>query len=277
MPIIEMRNQNIETGTGHSSKGNQLKWKQDNWWYKVDAFGYESLSEVMTSKLLQKSNLSEFVIYEPVQILYEGNLKRGCCSRNFKKENYELISLEHLCRNATGFGLAKTLSRIADIKERILYTIEMVNTVTGLTDFDMYLLKILEMDAFFLNEDRHTNNIAILYNLDTEEYELCPFFDMGLALFSDTKEMYLLNKSLEECRKAIKAKPFSRDFDEQLNAINEIKGSYLKFSFKSEQMYQVCNDIIVQMKEDTFPYTKEETDRVIETLCYQASKYRDMF
>lgn len=35
---------------------------------------------------------------------------------------------------------------------------------TGLKDFGVYLTKILEMDVFFLNEDRHTNNIAVIYD-----------------------------------------------------------------------------------------------------------------
>lgn len=38
--------------TGHTSKGDQLKWKIDNIWYKADYMGYESFSEVLISHLL---------------------------------------------------------------------------------------------------------------------------------------------------------------------------------------------------------------------------------
>lgn len=38
--------------TGHISKGDQRKWKIDNLWYKADYMGYESLAEVLVSKLL---------------------------------------------------------------------------------------------------------------------------------------------------------------------------------------------------------------------------------
>jgi hypothetical protein len=56
--------------TGHTSKGNQLKWKIGNIWYKADYMGYEGLSETLVSHLLQKSSLSQpFVLYQPVQIL----------------------------------------------------------------------------------------------------------------------------------------------------------------------------------------------------------------
>ena len=52
-----------------SSKGNQEKWLEDGYWYKLDQFGYEALAEVMTSKLLEFSNIEKgtpfkFVRYE---------------------------------------------------------------------------------------------------------------------------------------------------------------------------------------------------------------------
>jgi len=51
---------------------------------------------------------------------------------------------------------------------------------------------MLTLDAFFVNEDRHTHNIAVL--MDAEGvYRYCPFFDHGAALLSDTtmdEEMY---------------------------------------------------------------------------------------
>ena len=45
---------------------------------------------------------------------------------------------------------------------------------------------MLEIDAFFLNEDRHTNNIAVQYNVADDTYALCPLFDNGLSLLADT-------------------------------------------------------------------------------------------
>ena len=44
--------------TDHTSKGDQLKWKIGNIWYKSDYMGYEGLSETLVSHLLQKSTLS---------------------------------------------------------------------------------------------------------------------------------------------------------------------------------------------------------------------------
>lgn len=268
--IIEIEKENILTGTGHSSKGNQLKWNVEGYWYKADAFGFESLSEIVVSRLLQYSNIENFVKYDPVTIIYKGKSYRGCKSRNFRGENEELVTLERLSRQYTGFGLAKELGRILDVKQRILYTTELVENVTGLEGFDKYLTQMLEIDAFFLNEDRHTNNLALLYRSLKKEYRLCPFFDMGLSLFSDTREAYPIKKDFEECRRRIEAKPFSRDFDEQTDAAEELFGSCLKLHFSTK----VLTDILEEVK--AF-YKEEEIKRVEKTLRGQMRKYQYLF
>ncbi len=68
------------------------------------------------------------------------------------------------------------------------------------------------------------------------------------------------------------AKPFSRDFDEQRDAANELFGSFLKFGFSSmyiteEKMFKGYAD----------GYTEKEIQRVEETLRYQAAKYKCFF
>lgn len=285
MEVVEMRKANIDTGIGHSSKGNQLKWEQDGWWYKADAFGFESLAEVVVSRLLLQSSIPETVVYEPMVIRYQGKEYRGCRSRNFRGENEELIPLERLARSYSGFGLAKQMARITGAKERVAYVEELVRNVTGLEGFGEYLAKLLEIDTFFLNEDRHTNNIALLYNNATKKYRVCPFFDMGLSLFSDTREAYPIGRDFMENRAYITAKPFDRDFDEQLDAVNKLYGCHLKFHFSKRKITQVVEELkqeFLLTEEDVQAgkncgYTTEEFARVEETLRYQASKYLYMF
>lgn len=270
MQTIEIVNNNIMTGSGYSSKGNQLKWHQEGIWYKADGFGYESLAEVVVSHILEESTIYNFVHYEPVNIMYKGKKYRGCRSHNFREEEEEIITLEHLSRQYTGFGLAKGLARIADVKERVLYTVEMVETITGLKSFGEYLCQMLELDAFFLNEDRHTNNMALLYNTASDTYRICPFFDMGLSLFSDTREEFPLQQDFDACRKRILAKPFSRDFDEQLDAVNSLYGYCLHF-------YKPIGESLKVLEELRECYAVEELQRVEEVLRNQARKYSYMY
>ena len=271
MKTVEMRMQPMTVSDSHTSKGNQLKWEQDGYWYKADAFGYESLAETVCSRILMHSNLPEPVCYEPVTVIYHGKAYRGCRSKNFKSEKEILIPVERLCRQYTGMGLAKTLARFSDVKERISYTVDLVANITGLEDFGVYLTQLLEIDAFFLNEDRHTNNIAVLYDEQEKNYRLCPFFDMGLALYADTLQDYPLDLDGEACVKKVQAKPFDRDFDEQLDAANALYGCFLKFDWGVEQM---CAELMELAKAGD--YEAQVCSRVEWLLRGQARKYAYM-
>lgn len=280
MKSIQIDSTAIRTSASHTSKGNQLKWESDGWWYKADVFGYESLAECVVSHLLLHSSIDTAVIYEPILIQYRSSRYRGCRSRNFRSATEELIPLERLMRTYSGIGLAQQLAKIHDVTDKLLFTERFIRKTTGIENFGSYLTTLLEIDAFFYNEDRHTNNIAVLHDSVQNSYRLCPFFDMGLSLFSDTQEMYPLKKSLSECRSQITAKPFSRDFDTQLDATNELYGSHLRFSFPASKIISVLHDSMAHygiFSENSTIYTTEELSRVEDILRFQARKYAYLF
>ena len=77
MREIDIQNTPPATSTGHSSKGNQFKWPADGGWYKADHMGYESLAEIVVSRLLQQSEMAyPHVLYEPAVIHYDGHTDR---------------------------------------------------------------------------------------------------------------------------------------------------------------------------------------------------------
>ena len=85
--------------TGHTSKGDQRKWEIDGIWYKADYMGYESLAEVLVSRLLKKSSLKyAFVTYDLTKIEYNNSSINACVSQDFRKEGQVLIPLEKLLR-----------------------------------------------------------------------------------------------------------------------------------------------------------------------------------
>lgn len=236
--IINLDGINIINSLESSSKGNQPKVFQNGYWYKTDHMGYEGLSESIISKLLEKTNISDFVSYSPVIILRDGKEKPGCVSINFKKENESIFTLEHLFRAYTGKSLAGVLSEIPLTEDRISFTIDFVKKHTALANFGQYLTAMLQLDTFFLNEDRHTNNIAVIRNDDTKEYRLCPFFDFGLSLLSDIND-YPENEDIFELIKKVTAKPFSLDFDEQADAAEKLFGSQLEINFTKQDIINI--------------------------------------
>lgn len=253
--------------TGHTSKGDQRKWEIDGVWYKADYMGYEGLAELVVSNLLRKSSVKyPFVIYELAKIDYNGSTMNACVSRDFRKKGQVLIPLEKLFRQYTGESLAVKLAEFTDVKDRIEYLVKQIEKITGIEDFGKYIAAMLEIDAFFLNEDRHTNNIAVLYNEETEQYSLSPFFDQGLCLFADTTQDYSLELDLEQCLRKIQAKPFSGDFDMQLEAAEELYGIQHYFEFSIQDVQEV-------LKNAAEFYPEEICRRVELLLRMQMRKY----
>lgn len=83
----------------------------------------------------------------------------------------------------------------------------------------------------------------------------------------------------EECRSEITAKPFHRDFDEQLDAANELYGCYLEFEVVAARADRIVDEIEKLYREgqsDSW-YTRVEAERVRSVLRYQARKYGYMF
>ena len=111
-----------------------------------------------------------------------------------------LVPLERLHRAYMGRGLAETLAKRKEPKERIRYTADFMERTTGLTGAGEYLTLLLELDAFFLNEDRHTNNLAVIRNEKTMEFQYCPVFDNGLALLADLNFPQILTSRLTRRR-----------------------------------------------------------------------------
>lgn len=222
--------------TDSSSKGNQPKWFSDGLWYKADHMGYEALSEIVVSTLLKKTNICNFVVYQPTFIEYNSKKSVGCYSPNFKNDNETIYTLEKLFRAYTGQSLAQVLITYSDVKDRIKFTVDFIEKHTNLENVGAYLTAMLEIDAFFINEDRHTNNIAFIRNDDTAEFSFCPYFDFGLSLLSDTTD-YPLETDIYDCISKVNAKPFNTDFDLQTDAAEELFGVQLKINFSD-------NDII---------------------------------
>lgn len=253
-----------------SSKGNQLKWYFDDLWYKADYTGYEGLAEYMISRLLTHSDLpaDEFVDYDTEKINYHNRIYTGCRSKNFLPEGWRLVTLERLFQIHYQKSLYKTLFSIESKENRLRFLVDYVVRMTGLNEFGIYMSKLMTIDAFFLNEDRHTHNIAVL--LDPENrFHYCPVFDNGAGLMSDTAMDYPLTVPTQDLFGTVSAKTFSLDFDEQLDIAEELYGQHLKFHFTKEMVSSA-------LAEET-NYPPDVKERVFAIIMEQKRKYRYLF
>ncbi len=267
--MIKLFDEDIKTANRKSSKGNQLKFERDDIWYKADNLGYEGLSEYVVSVLLKLSSLreDEFTCYDQEILEYNGNYYNGCKSKDFA-HGWKLITLERLFMQAYGQSLNKLIYSTEDHTERLKFIVEQTQRITGLDDFGIYLNKLLTIDALFLNEDRHTHNLAVLMN-DKNEFRLCPIFDNGAALLSDTKLDYPLGRDVYEQIDSVKAKTFSESFEEQLEISEKLYGANISFRYTERDISEIVDS--------ASNYSEQEVERVKEVLFQTRRKYRYLF
>lgn len=224
----------------NSSKGNQLKWKKEDIWYKADFLGYEALSEYVISSLLEKTNVKDFVKYDIEHIDYMGHIYNGCSSKDFLGSDEVLVTLPRLFSLYLDEDIYMECERLDRTEaDCIKYVVDNVIKITSLEKFGEHLTMMLELDAFFLNEDRHFHNIAVIYNEKTKQFRNCPIFDNGGSLFSDMSIAYLQEKSIEECRDIIRAKPFSPCFKDQVKAAQSLYGVQFQYWFTQKDIHRI--------------------------------------
>ena len=163
-----------------SSKGTQNKYYDNGYWYKTNQNGYEGLSEYLVSKLLECTNQKNFVTYEQCQI----NGKSGCRSLNFLKKDESFISFHRLYDIYHGGNLSEAVITMNSAGERIRFVKEFVESVTEF-DISPYLSKVLTLDMITLNNDRHFNNLGLLF--DGDAFRTAPIFDNGKSLLVGNK------------------------------------------------------------------------------------------
>ncbi len=268
--MIQLFEQDIRTADRQSSKGNQLKWENSGIWYKADYTGYEGLAEYVISHLLRKSSLAdeEFVLYELEQIQYKGTTYMGVKSKNFLADGWQIITLERLFHNFFGESLHKAIYEIGEHQQRLSFLVNQVERMTGLQNFGVYLNKLFTIDAFFLNEDRHTHNIAVLMNGDGE-FSYCPIFDNGAGLLADTAMDYPMDGDVDLLMKESRAKTICANFDEQLDISETLYGENIKFHFTKKDVKELLEAVTA--------YEQKEKDRVERIVYAQMTKYGYLF
>lgn len=268
--MVELFEQDFRTTERQSSKGNQLKWNNSGVWYKADSAGYEGLAEYVVSHLLEYSSLdkSEYVLYDLEQIKYKRNIYNGVKSNDFVEDDWQIITLERLYKNRYGRSLYEDVWHIKEINARLEFLCNQVKNMTGLQDYAKYINILMTIDAFFLNEDRHMHNIAVLMN-SKGEFDYCRIFDNGACLLSDMAMDYPLGDDVYSLITECHSKTFSRDFDEQLDASEYLAGENLKFYFSQKNVKKILDECNI--------YDDEIKRRVEDIIYSQMQKYKYLF
>lgn len=249
-----------------SSKGNQIKICKDEVWYKGDYLGYEGAAECVVSRLLEYSNIADFVKYSVCRFEYNGNLVNGCYSKNFKLPGEEEITLENLIQKYTGNTSDVYLMGLS-AREKIFKVVDLVQDATGIKNFGEYLTMLLELDRLILNEDRHFHNIVLLRR-ENGTYRCSPIFDNGAALLSDTSVDYPIGMPVFNAIRKVKAKPFSTSFSKQVGVCEQIYG----------QQFKLAHNIDISKLIDGLleVYEKSVVARIESVLIFQLDRFNNL-
>ncbi len=249
--------------TSGSSKGSQIKFYKDGYWYKIDEHGPTGVAEKTVSDLLRYSTLSddEFVKYETCKIEYnDGTTIReynGCRSKDFLNPGEMFFSYAKIYNLLTGNELSEDVIRFESPKDRIEFVASFMNDFTGL-DVRDYIAKNLTCDMLFLNTDRHFNNLGVISSPDQTSFRNAPIFDNGAAFLSNYNEyppnfdtMDLMNGNI-----LVTGKPFAANLEYQ--AVEAGINVQFDFSKMKDTLKEIPNQ------------------RIREIMTYQIEKYESV-
>ncbi len=245
-----------------SSKGNQEKWKDGGRWYKLDMFGYEGLAETVISRLLEHSSIEadtpfRFVRYQMERMNVHGRDRNGSSSEDFLNPGESIITLAQLFKR-DGRPLGETLNRLPSDKKRIAWLAEETAALTGLEMFPRYLTLLFEIDALFLNDDRHLNNIAVLEK--GSRFDYCPIFDNGAGLLSDTQTAPMDIDPKALIRSAV-ARPFNTTFNRQVIHARNLFGPQLHIPRFTEK------ELLRELEEPLSYYAQRDRSIIADRVC----------
>lgn len=202
-----------------SSKGNQVKFYNQGYWYKIDNDRCcEGLAEDFVSYISGYIVDFPYVQYRSEKLSYNDEVFNGCVSYNmFNRLDCSFLSLRSLLRSAGAIN--GILIKDSCIENNIMNVCNLVFDITGV-DFLSYLGRLLMLDCLIINEDRHIMNLGVCYCSSSGIYYQAPCFDNGSSLFC-TNWTYRKKKTLQENIDSAYcvARPFSKFYDKQLDAL----------------------------------------------------------
>ena len=249
--------------TTGDSKGSQVKYYKDGFWYKEDCLGDEGEVEYLVSLVLKHSNLDnhEYVQYERGII----NGKKGCRSKDFTCGGvYNFVTLQRLY-DKFGDNLYNRVRNIDDIDTRVLFVLDFFNKYYNFDLLD-YFSKVFSLDLITLNEDRHFNNLGVLID-EKGKLHNALIFDNGLGLLNGN---YSINRhfSIADNVKRVTSKPFLGSPERQFGLFEQ--GFDIDYIGLFEELNNVGDSFYKEVLEyQLFKYKDIFFKRILKNLVYE--------
>lgn len=234
-----------QTVHGGSSKGAQDKYYSNGYWYKRDSVGYESIAEVLASRVAKITNANLIIAsYCPVMIQTKLDVHLGCKSQSYLADGDREYTLARLLEK--DLGVAYHSSLFPTEADLIVSTVSCFAKLGCRQHLCDQLSCLLQLDRLILNVDRHLHNIALVQH-KSGSFDLV-YFDNGDSLASDITYDFDESLSADDCFHNAVARPFSSHFDEQCRMM----AAYSEFRLKDIQSTLKVSDICGLIPERVF-------------------------
>lgn len=262
-----------------TSGGVSEKYTDGNIWVKADLFGYEGLSEVISSRVVKELGFNT-VEYRPCVLgINKYEVKTACVSNNFIPMGHTAYTIGRLLEKSTN------CSNRGELFEQ-MYADAMPDAVLEfvLNNMQQYIPRselmsgmatYIWLDSLLLNTDRHIYNMVIVTDGHTNNFIN---FDYGASLLSDLEEFPML-LPLEEAISAAHSKPFSSYFSIQL----ELFDMYIPRSIKDhisiavDDLRSYYNDSYINRCLDVLRHTLKKVgiELSISNKCYTLADLKE--
>lgn len=212
-------------------------------------------------------------IYRGFRLLIIGSIPPTCMpaagafgKRELQGRQESLITAHTILRNSLGRGYIQEFNDRSSLKDRIVFLVNSVEAATGFSGFGAYFTTLLELDALFLNQDRHLNNIALLHT--DFGCKPCPIFDCGASFLLDFN---LYRPDIETRAFLSKAQclPFKSSFTRTVHTAQNLYGKQLEVDFARSDIEPLL-DAYLDYYPKQFRYLLKE--RVLTVLLAQKKK-----
>jgi hypothetical protein len=243
MRIFSLNNPDVLTS--HSpSHGKLPKWylPDERMFVKLssrsktsDEYMFESVSEVIASKLCEYSGFgeNEYVKYELCKAAYDGGEPlTACICGSFLKRGESYIPIGEIIEPAK-YAFPQTA---LDAKRLYAELAAILTSEYGIIGAKRTLDRIFLADGLIMNTDRHFDNFGVIST--PNGFRLAPLFDCGSGFLGDKNVEYA---DMEYLLAELKAKPFSISFDDHLGLVSSANTADLNFS--NGKIYDFINEL----------------------------------
>lgn len=213
--------------------------------------------EIIASKLCDRLNIN-CVKQQHCKVRDEVKTLDAVVSKNFELDGWDFVSFESLLNRLSGESTQDSFFIRLGTIEKMEYCAKVIAKACNINyKYALkYMIDLAVIDILVGNNDRHTKNFGVFWDINNNKFSIAKIFDNGMGLFEN--DYYRDNyKNLQERMRNVYVAPYGEDPFDMIkilkNYINinniynfgNIKSSELTFPNEDSKVYfkEILNEL----------------------------------